>query len=295
MGNILSTIFRSANAEKPLVILITGASAGMGKEMALTMIRRGHIVYGGARRVEQMQDLVAAGGYALKLDVANPESLEQSVKPIMKEQGKIDVLVNNAGISVAGSAEDIPMERLRRIMEVNFFGAVDLTQKVLPHMRKAESGLIVNVSSVLGKIYKPFSSTYAASKHALEGWSDCLRTEAASFGISVSIFEPGFVSTELFDLRENLTPEDSPYKAQVDGGEAQYKTLWPKASHPSVVADALVHACESGRPKRRYVVGYMGASVLCIRNWLGDGFMDFFYRLALKKSILSNGKAAVST
>ncbi|WP_370298823.1 oxidoreductase, partial [Pontibacterium sp.] len=177
------------------VILITGASAGMGKATAKKLIGEGHIVYGAARRINKMADIAELGGHIIEMDVTDEEQITTGVNRILSEQGRIDVLINNAGYSVYGSVEDVSQEDARRQFDVNFFGAAFLTQKVLPHMRQQGSGHIINVTSIGGKMYAPLGSWYHGTKHALEGWSDCLRVETKDFGIKVSIVEPGAIET----------------------------------------------------------------------------------------------------
>ncbi|MCB0561426.1 MAG: SDR family NAD(P)-dependent oxidoreductase, partial [Phaeodactylibacter sp.] len=144
------------------VVLITGASSGMGKDAALQLIQEGNIVYGAARRVNKMKSLVEAGGYALEMDVTQEEQIVAGVKKIMEEQGRIDVLVNNAGYAVYGAVEDISMEDARRQFDVNIFGLARLTKEVLPHMRKQKAGKIINISSMGGKVYTPLGAWYHA-------------------------------------------------------------------------------------------------------------------------------------
>ena len=175
------------------IILITGASSGMGKETALRLIAEGHIVYGAARRVEKMLDLVEAGGHVLLMDVTDQAQVQAGIDRIIAEQGRIDVLVNNAGYGSYGSVEETPIDDARRQFDVNLFGLARLTQLVIPHMRERQSGKIINISSVGGKIYTPLGAWYHATKHALEGWSDCLRLELKPFGIDVVIVEPGLI------------------------------------------------------------------------------------------------------
>jgi NAD(P)-dependent dehydrogenase (short-subunit alcohol dehydrogenase family) len=266
------------------VILITGASAGIGKESALTLIKRGHIVYGAARRVDKMQDLVQAGGHAIGLDVTNEQQVKDAVKRIIKEQGRIDVLVNNAGFGVNGAVEDLSIEDARRQFEVNLFGLASMTKEVLPHMRKVRKGTIVNVSSVAGKIYNPFSAWYVASKHALEGWSDCLRLELRLFNIKVAIIEPGIIRTEIFDVAQPPVPKDSPYATYRPKHSDLIKLVEKQGSHPSVIANVITMASESVNPKRRYVAGAGATLFLFMRSWLGDCFFDFFMgRMMMKK------------
>lgn len=178
------------------VILITGASSGMGKETAKKLIQEGHIVYTVARRIDQMEDLKDMGGHPIKMDVTNEEDIQNVVDTIVKEQGKIDVLWNNAGFGLYGSIEDVPLDEARKQFEVNVFGMAAMTQKVVPIMRKAKAGTIINTSSMGGKMYFPMGAWYHASKHAVEGLSDCLRLELKQFNIHVVVLEPGFIATE---------------------------------------------------------------------------------------------------
>ena len=277
MGSYLSTDTTSPRK----VILITGASAGIGKDAALTMVHRGHTVYGAARRVDQMQELVKAGGHAMAMDVTKEAEVVEAVKRIIKEQGRIDVLINNAGMSVPGPVEEQAMAQARHIFEVNLFGLARLTQEVIPHMRKAESGTIVNVSSVVGKTYFPFGAWYAASKHALEGWSDCLRLELTPFNIKVAIIQPGGVRTEFRDAAygdgDEVANNGSPYEKYVQTYNKKSGELAEKGSPPSVITDLMIHASESASPKRRYVGGYGAKPIFFMRTWLGDGVLDSFY------------------
>ena len=263
------------------VILITGASSGMGKETALKLIKEGHIVYGAARRVEKMQALVDAGGHALKMDVTNDEQMEAGVNQVIKEQGKIDVLVNNAGYAIYGSVEETSIADARRQFEVNIFGLARLTQLVLPHMRKQQSGKIINISSMGGKIYTPLGAWYHATKHALEGWSDCLRIELKPFNIEVVIILPGAIATEFGDVMLDPMLERSangPYRSITQAVAKTVKASYEKAgasSPPSVIADAISSAIRSSRPKTRYVAGKLAKPLMFIRKYFGDRFFDW--------------------
>ena len=177
------------------VILITGASSGIGKETAKKLISEGHTVYVSARRVDKMDDLVQIGARSIKMDITIDEDIKNAVETVLKEKGRIDVLVNNAGYAIYGAMEDTSIEDARRQFEVNLFGLARITQLVLPSMRNEKSGTIINMSSMGGKIYIPFGSWYHGTKHALEGWSDCMRTELKDFGIKVVIIEPGGIKT----------------------------------------------------------------------------------------------------
>ena len=179
------------NNPKPPVALITGASSGMGKDFALRLLSEGYVVYGAARRVERMREIETGGGVALTVDVTDDASLTAAVDRIIREQGRIDVLINSAGYGQMGALEDVPMDEARRQMEVNLIGVARLTQLCLPHMRARKSGRIINISSIGGKIATPLGGWYHASKFALEGYSDALRMEVRPFGIDVIVIEGG--------------------------------------------------------------------------------------------------------
>ena len=182
------------------VILITGASSGMGKETAKALILQGHKVYTVARRIEQMQDIQTMGGFPIQMDITSEDDIQRVLDTIMQKESKIDVLWNNAGYGLYGSVEDIPIEDARKQFEVNLFGLAQMTQKVIPYMRKANGGTIINTSSMGGKMYTPMGAWYHASKHAVEGFSDCLRLELKAFNIHVVVLEPGIIITEFGDV-----------------------------------------------------------------------------------------------
>jgi short-subunit dehydrogenase len=187
-------------SHRPQVILITGASSGMGKEAARLLLSQGHVVYAAARRIELMQDLQAFGAHPLKMDVTDEAQMQAGIARITAAHGGVDVLVNNAGFGIYGAMEDTSMVDARYQFDVNFFGLARMTQLVLPYMRSQKAGKIINISSMGGKMYTPLGSWYHATKHALEGWSDCLRLELAPFGIQVVIVEPGIIATEFGDV-----------------------------------------------------------------------------------------------
>lgn len=270
------------------VILITGASSGIGKATAKRLIKDGHIVYGAARRVEKMQDLVEMGGHSLKMDILKEEEISEGLKKIIEEQGKIDVLINNAGYSVYGPVENTSLEDARRQFEVNLFGLASITQKILPHMRNQKSGHIINITSVGGKIYFPLGAWYHATKHALEGWSDCLRVETKQFGINVSIIEPGLIQTEFSDVmnqpmldRSNGTPYEPLAKAIIKANKGGYDGS--PATSPDVIADTISKAIASKNPKTRYAAGKMAKQLLFARKWLSDKTFDGFALNQLNK------------
>ncbi len=261
------------------VILITGASSGMGKETAKKLIQQGHHVYTVARRIDQMQDLKALGGFPLQMDVTNEANIDEVVNTIIQKEGKIDVLWNNAGYGLYGSVEDVPLSEARKEMEVNLFGLAAVTQKVVPFMRKGKAGLIINTSSMGGKVYFPLGAWYHASKHAVEGFSDCLRLELKPFNISVVILEPGAIATEFNSVVEDhfaKIPETSAYKNLMDKviGAIKKSEENNSASKPSVIADAVAKIIKTPNPKTRYRVGQYAKPMVWMRTYLGDTLFD---------------------
>ena len=229
------------------VILITGASSGIGKDAALRLIKEGHMVYGAARRIEKMKDIEQAGGKAIKMDITKEDEVKYAVDQVLNEQGRIDVLFNNAGFGIFGAVELITIEEARRQFDVNIFGLARITKEIIPQMRKQGSGTIINTSSVGGKVYSPFGAWYHGTKFALEGWSDCLRMELKQFNIDVVLIEPGAIATEFGGImydgmveRSKGTPYEKPTKAMADAtieifeAEKSSQILLPKSRMTSI-------------------------------------------------------------
>ena len=267
------------------VILITGASSGIGLVTAVYLANKNYKVYGTARRLDEMTPIINAGGNAFKLDVTKEEDIINGVNYVIEKEGRIDVLWNNAGFGLWGAVEDISIERAKNQFDVNLFGLARITQEVLPFMRERKEGVIINTSSVGGRIYTPLGAWYHSTKHALEGLSDCLAYELKKFGIKVCLLQPGMIVTEFNDVMlENLqkNSKNSPYsklnKAMINGIKKNIKN--PIGSHPIVVAKCVEKIIVSKRPKKRYLVGYGARSMLFIRNWFGDRFFEFILKLA---------------
>lgn len=261
------------------VALITGASSGIGEATALLMQQHQFTVYGAARRTDKMKHLEEKGIHTLSMDVTQESSMVAGVQYILEKEGRIDVLVNNAGYGSYGAVEDVPMEEARKQFEVNIFGVARLTQLVLPQMRGRRQGCIINVSSIGGKIYTPFGAWYHATKHALEGWSDCLRLELKPFDIDVVIIEPGGINTPWGDIAaDNLkkTSGKGAYAAQANFVADYMAKMYQnnKLTPPEVIAREIVKASTAHKPKYRYVKGYMARLSLLSRKWLGDRIYD---------------------
>ncbi|SDP23079.1 NADP-dependent 3-hydroxy acid dehydrogenase YdfG [Mucilaginibacter sp. OK268] len=267
------------------IILITGASAGMGKEMARHLAQDGHIVYGAARRVEKMADLKQFGVRVLAMDVTDEVSMIAGVETIVKAEGGIDVLINNAGFGSYGAIEDVPIADARYQMEVNVFGAAHLTQLVLPHMRKQGSGTIINISSVGGKFAMALGGWYHASKFALEALSDSLRNEVKRFGIDVVVIEPGGVKSEWGSIAmDNLLKisGNTPYSPLAQKFSDSVIKISEKNAEPIVIVDLVRKAIAAKQPKTRYHGGYMAGLILFMRKILSDRTFDKILLAQLK-------------
>ncbi|GGE32681.1 short-chain dehydrogenase/reductase [Pullulanibacillus camelliae] len=269
------------------VVLITGASSGMGMATAERLLKEGYSVYGAARRVEKMRALEAKGAQILAMDVTDDQSLADGVNRIISEQGRIDVLFNNVGYGSYGAVEDVPLEEAKRQFEVNLFGLSRLTQLVLPIMRKQGSGKIINNSSVGGRIYTPLGAWYHATKHALEGYSDCLRFEVASFGIDVIVIEPGSIQSEWSDIMLENVQKVSGKTAYADMTHSYVdmsKNMVKNASTPHVIADTVFKAIKARKPKTRYVAGKFAKPMLLLRKLVSDRLFDRMLYSMLKQS-----------
>ena len=271
------------------VILITGASSGIGKDTAISLIKHGHVVYGAARRLEMMQDIIQAGGHAIKMDILKEKNIDDVVNQIINEQNRIDVLINNAGYGLWGAVETISIDEAKRQFDVNIFGLAYLTKKIIPFMREQKSGKIINMSSMGGKVYTPFGAWYHATKYALEGWSDCLRIELKSFGIDVILIEPGVIKTEFQDVMMDSTVERSigtPYENKLKALEKATQEMYARGigSPPSTITKLIIKAINSHNPKRRYVGGLFAKPMLFIKKWFGDKMYEKAIMSQIKKA-----------
>ena len=259
--------------------LVTGASSGMGKSIAKRLIQDGYQVYVAARNVEKMADLVSLGAQALRMDVSVDEEIVSGVNTILAETGGVDVLVNNAGFGLYGPVEEIGIDEARYQFEVNLFGAARLTQLLLPAMRDRRSGRIINIASMGGKMYSILGAWYHATKHALEGWSDCLRLEVAGFGIKVVIVEPGVIETGFGDAASDTIVRRSasgPYGHLVNMVSSAIKKTYGHGtgSSPEVIAEVVSRAVKSSNPRTRYAAGKFAKMLIRMRVWLGDRMFD---------------------
>lgn len=265
------------------VVLVTGASSGIGFSTAMQFRKKGFTVYATARRLNRLEKLKEHGINILELDVTKEESMVNCVNKIMSKEGRIDVLVNNAGYGYYGAVEDVSMEEARKQVEVNIFGLARMTQLVLPSMRKNKFGKIINISSMGGKVYTKFGAWYHATKFAVEGFSDCLRLEVEPFGIDVIIVEPGGIKTEWGGIAaENLkkSSANGAYVEEANKASEYFKQMYSgsKLTDPIVIADTIVKAVTVKKPKTRYLIGYSAKPVVFLRRILSDRMFDKIVR-----------------
>lgn len=270
----------------PKTALVTGASSGMGEEIARTLHKLGYTVYAAARRTDRLKQLTAIGIHALTMDVTDDESMSSGIEKIIAETGRIDILVNNAGYGSYGAIEDVSLDEARRQFEVNVFGLGRLTQLVLPYMRAQRSGTIINISSVGGRLTNPLGGWYHASKHAVEALSDALRMETAPFGIDVVVIEPGGIRTEWPGITADHlegTAEGSAYASQIKAvaNSMRSESTNKRQSPPSVIADTVEKIVTARKPHTRYVVGFGGKPLVILRRILPDRAFDRVISAAL--------------
>ena len=265
------------------VILLTGASSGIGYNTAKDLAAAGHTVYGAARRVEKLEELRPFGLIPLQLDITDEDSVKKAVETIIAEQGRIDALVNNAGYGSYGAIEDVTLDEARNQFEVNLFGLARLTQLVLPQMRAQRSGRIINVSSMGGRLTTFMGAWYHATKYALEAFSDALRMETSDFGIQVSIIEPGGIKTDWGMIAADKLEEsakggayESIARKTAENMRRHYSS--ESLSDPAIISKAITHAIEAKKPKTRYLIGYMAKPAVLMHTVLPARAFDTIIR-----------------
>lgn len=254
--------------------IVTGASGGIGRASAEALVRAGFTVFGTSRKASSGPD----GMTMLACDVTDGEAIAALVSTVLSKTGRIDLLVNNAGIGMLGGAEESSVAQVQALFDVNLFGVIRMTNAVLPSMRRQGEGRIVNIGSILGLVPAPYSAHYSAVKHALEGYSESLDHELRTFNIRVSVIEPAFVRT-VFD--QNGIEPDALLK-EYDQARARFKALladvMPKADPPEVVADVVVKAATDTRPRRRYTAGKAARQVRLLRRFAPANVFDKILR-----------------
>ena len=250
------------------VALVTGSSSGIGYETSLSLAREGYFTYATMRDVKKQDSIKKIAEdenlplKVIELDVDNEESAEDAIKIIIDEKQRIDVLVNNAGYGIWGTAEDVSMQEFREQFETNFFSVIRMIQKVAPIMRKQGSGDIINISSIAGRIGFPVSTAYISSKFAIEGLSESLRYELGPFGIDVIIIEPGVIKTNFFDSMKTAKKADDVYKEITEKVISGVKMMAEMGTPPKEVANVIIKSLKDEKPLPRYVVGNDAAMFL---------------------------------
>ncbi|MGC2778493.1 MAG: oxidoreductase [Bradyrhizobium sp.] len=278
------------NEMKAKIALVTGASSGIGEATAGRLAKAGYKVYGTSRRGAQ------AGNRPfemLSLDVTSDDSVESAVAEVMRRDGRVDLLVNNAGFGVApGGAEENSIDQARSIFDTNFFGLVRMTRAVVPHMRRQGNGRIINIGSVLGFLPMPYGALYAATKHAVEGYSESLDHELRTRGIRVSVIQPAYTKTP-FDA--NFMEPDAKldaYREAREGVARRVNEVMATAEHPGVVADTVLMAANAAHPKIRYTAGKLANRLRLLRRFAPAGLVDAGIRKDLRLDALPASQPA---
>jgi NAD(P)-dependent dehydrogenase (short-subunit alcohol dehydrogenase family) len=265
---------------KGSIALVTGASSGIGEATAKRLATVGYKVYGTSRRGAQSGQRSFA---MLPLDVTSDESVEAAVRELIRREGRIDLLVNNAGFGVApAGAEESSIDQAKAIFETNLFGLIRMTRAVLPHMRRQGNGRIINIGSVLGFLPMPYGALYAATKHAVEGYSESLDHELRTRGIRVSVIEPAYTKTQ-FDA--NFLAPDSKLDEYREVRVLLDKVLnevMATADEPAVVADVVLEAAIADHPKLRYAAGGLANRLRLLRRFAPAGLVDAGIRKDLR-------------
>ncbi len=265
------------NTEKK-VILITGCSSGIGRALAKAWHAKGEIVYAGARDTASLSQLSSAGMHALKIEVTSENDLRQALQTIEKEQGRLDVLVNNAGYGAIGPIAEVPLTELRRQFDTNVFAPIQLVQMALPLLRRAPTGTILQIGSVSADFVSPFAGVYCASKAALHALSEALRMELSPFAIRVIIVAPGairsyFGATAEKGLEKTLSPH-SLYQSILPAIQARARASQSNPSPVEVVVQRIMREVDKDKPKPILRVGKGAFALLYLKRWLPTRTLD---------------------
>lgn len=263
------------------IVLITGASSGIGYSCAELLAQKGYIIYALQRRT--CAKLSNLGVQNIKLDITKNAQIHAAIEQILAKEGRIDILINNAGYGAYGAIEDTSLSVAKAQFEVNLFGLASITRAVIPIMRQQKTGTIINISSVGGRLTTYFGAWYHASKYALEAFSDALRMEVANWGIKVVIIEPGGIKTPWgLIAADNLvaTAKGGVYEQEANKVATKIRKLYSSKllSSPKVVAKTILRAINSPKPKARYVVGFGARPLLFLHKILPARSFDYFIK-----------------
>jgi NAD(P)-dependent dehydrogenase (short-subunit alcohol dehydrogenase family) len=267
---------RRSDKKTSRIALVTGASSGIGQASAVALASAGFVVYGTSRRVRSKNSRSAVR--MIPLDVRDDDSVAACVKQVLGNAGRIDVLVNNAGIAIEGAVEETSLEEIRAVLETNFFGAVRMIRAVLPAMREQGRGRIVNVGSIAGFLPLPYSAAYCASKHALRGLAESLDHEVRSLGIRVSVVEPGFIRTDIVEHSSVAAAQIEPYATARAKPAQRFKKHIAQGADPAVVARTVVEAATAAKPQLHYLPDSTAQTLSLFRAVLPSSWFDYAFR-----------------
>lgn len=268
------------------VAIVTGASSGIGEATAELLANSGYKVYGTSRKADQVTNRPYK---MIALDVTNEASVAAALKQVIDIEGQIDLLVNNAGFGVApGGAEESSIEQTQRIFDTNFFGLVRMTRAVLPYMRKQGAGRIINIGSILGLIPAPYMATYAATKHAVEGYSESIDHELRTQGIRVSVIEPAYTNTQFESNTQELDSKLAEYATARKALAKLIKISVAAGDDPGVVAEVVLKAANAKNPKLRYAAGKLARRLSLLRRFAPAALVDMGIRKEMKLDSLDS-------
>ena len=264
-------------APEKKVVLITGTASGIGRATAKNLLTQGHIVYGADIQYEKNQYLKELGGHPLDMDVRIDDQVTAGVQRVLDEQGRIDVLVNNAGYAVFGHLESVPMDEVFNQFNVNVFGYARLAKAVLPHMRKQGYGRIMFVSSILGKVSSPMIGYYAASKHAVEAIADALRAEVRDLGLDVIKIQPGGINTGLDEVSMKALAEletAADYQLLKEGFQAYMTEVYASVEGPEGTAKVIAELVDKIKVKTSYRTTFDAKAAVFMEDVVSERRMD---------------------
>jgi NAD(P)-dependent dehydrogenase (short-subunit alcohol dehydrogenase family) len=256
--------WRSDPIMQEQVALVTGASRGIGMAISQELVQNGYQVFGTTRGSSS----IGTVDKVLRLDVRDEKSIEECINAVLEEAGRIDFLVNNAGITIYGAIEELSLAQVKELFETNFFGVVRLTQAVLPTMRRQASGRIINIGSVAGFLPMPYQGAYAASKHALAGWTETLDLEVRRFGIRAILIQPGFISTDIDRNSTSGALQQDIYADERNRVVERLRVSVEGGDEPATVADAVLQAATKKEPTTKMLVGRGSRQLRILRTLL---------------------------
>lgn len=262
---------RTSTSAPQRVALVTGASAGIGQATALALVEAGYRVFGTYRKTPQRKSL---GIDYLPCDVTDDESVAAVVSEVLKISQRLDLLVNNAGIGLVAGAEESSVEQAKALFDVNLFGAIRMTQAVLPVMRRQGAGRIVNLSSILGVIPSPYSALYASTKHAMEGYFESLDHEVRAFGVRAVLVEPAYTRTAFEGNVLHADRKLDDYQSARSRAEEHLRMVMQDADAAETVADVVVRAAQDPNPQLRYTAGSVAKRVSMLRRFVPASAFD---------------------